>query len=91
MEEKTRTDEQTTFFVGRPHNVVLFNDDHHDMIEVTLQIVRAIHCPWAQATAIMQEAHSAGRAVVVTAHKEKCEHVAAVLEEIRLGTKIEPA
>jgi ATP-dependent Clp protease adapter protein ClpS len=69
---------------------VLFNDDHHDMMEVALQIVRATNCSPDHAWKIMLEAHSSGRAVVIVAHKERCEHVSAVLEEIRLGTKVEP-
>jgi ATP-dependent Clp protease adapter protein ClpS len=88
--EKTLTDTITEHALGKPHQVVLFNDDHHDMMEVVLQIVRAISCSQDHAWKIMLEAHSTGRAVVVVAHKERCEHVSAVLEEIRLGTKVEP-
>jgi ATP-dependent Clp protease adapter protein ClpS len=90
MEEKTNTEEKTLHIVGRPHQVILFNDDRHDQIEVTLQIIKAIHCSWEKAFGIMVRAHTDGRAPVLAAHKEKCEHVAAILEEIRLETKVEP-
>jgi ATP-dependent Clp protease adapter protein ClpS len=84
-----KTDQKTS--LGRPYNVILFNDEIHGMDEVRAQIDKAIHCGFAQADAIMLKAHRTGRAVVITANLERCEHVAAVLEEIRLGTKIEPA
>ena len=76
---------------GRPYNVLLFNDDHHDVIEVAVQIQKAINCDEATAERIMLTAHKSGRAIVYTGHLEKCELVSSILEEIRLGTKIEPA
>jgi ATP-dependent Clp protease adapter protein ClpS len=61
------------------------------MDEVCEQIMKAIRCDMNKAMNIMMTAHNTGRAIVITAHQERCEHVAAVLEEIRLGTKVEPA
>jgi ATP-dependent Clp protease adaptor protein ClpS len=90
MMENTKLEEKIQHFVGRPHQVILFNDDHHDQVEVTVQIIKAIHCSWEKAFGIMLQAHSQGSASVLTAHKERCEFVAGILEEIRLGTKIEP-
>ena len=90
MEVKIGVEVTTQHFVGKPHQVLLFNDNNHDQIEVTVQIIKAIHCSWEKAFGIMIQAHNDGRASVITAHKEKCEHVACILEEIRLGTKIEP-
>jgi len=75
--------------IGNPHNVVLFNDEHHSMEEVAAQIMRAISCDSMRAAAIMLEAHSKGRAIVFTGGLERCELVSSILEEIRLGTKIE--
>lgn len=89
--EKTLQEKKTDHVLGRPFNVILFNDDHHSMEEVTVQIVKATGLTPGQAQAIMLTAHQSGRAVVITAHKERCEHVSAILEEIRLGTKIEAA
>ena len=75
---------------AKPYNVILFNDEDHSMDEVIKQIRKAISCDVATAEGIMFEAHKSGRAIVYTGHLEKCELVAQILEEIRLGTKIEP-
>lgn len=77
--------------LGSPHKVILFNDEDHDMMEVVNQLQKATGYGSQQCVSIMMEAHKTGRAVVWTGHKERCEHIASVLEEIRLGTKVEPA
>ena len=81
----------TSIFKGKPYKVILFNDDHHDMAEVMSQIMKAINCGSEHAYQIMIEAHRTGRAVVWSGHRERCEHIASILEAIRLGTKVEPA
>ena len=91
MIEKINTDEEVSISLGKPHKTLLFNDEHHSMDEVTLQIIKAIHCDAGRAAQIMMAAHNSGSAVVITAGLEKCELVASILEEIRLGTKVEPA
>lgn len=83
------TEIDTTTLMGKPYNVILFNDDHHDMVEVSIQIMKAIKCSAERAMQIMLEAHTAGRAIVFSGSLERCEHVEAILAEIRLGTKIE--
>jgi ATP-dependent Clp protease adaptor protein ClpS len=75
--------------LGEGRKVILYNDDTHNMDEVVAQIMRAIGCSKQRAEEIMFEAHSKGRAVVIAAHLERCEHVAAVLERIGLRTDIE--
>ncbi len=93
MTETTPTIETgttTDINLGKPYNVILFNDKHHSMNEVVSQIMKATGCSPQNAASIMMEAHNTGRAVVWTGHKERCEHIANVLEEIRLGTKVEP-
>ena len=87
----TRDKSSISIHLGKPHNVILFNDENHDMVEVVTQIMKAINCNIQTATRIMMEAHKSGRAVVFTGHKEKCELVSSILEEIRLGVKIEQA
>lgn len=77
--------------LAKLYNVILFNDEVHTADEVVAQIIKAIHCPSPEADRIMLEAHSTGRAIVVTAGLERCEHVESVLQQIRLGTKIEQA
>jgi ATP-dependent Clp protease adapter protein ClpS len=76
--------------LGNPYNVILFNDEDHSMDEVVNQIRKATGYDPIKATVIMMQAHTSGRAVVWTGHKERAEHISAVLEEIRLGTKVEP-
>jgi ATP-dependent Clp protease adaptor protein ClpS len=87
---KPGIDAVTGISLGRPHNVILFNDEHHSMDEVTLQIMKAIGCDAETAFGIMMEAHNTGRAIVFSGVLERCELVASILEQIRLGTKIEP-
>jgi ATP-dependent Clp protease adaptor protein ClpS len=68
---------------------ILFNDDHHTFEEVAVQCVKAIHCSVDQGMKIANEVHSTGSAVVYEGHLERCEAVAAILEDIFLKTKVE--
>lgn len=89
--EGTDTEQQVFNMVGKPYNVILFNDESHSMDEVVNQIRKATGYEMEKAMQIMLAAHASGRAVVITTGKERAEHVSVVLEEIRLGTKIEEA
>jgi len=84
-------DVDTTIHLGKPHKVILFNDKDHSMDEVTSQIIKATGCTAQAASDYMLEAHNTGRAAVFGGGLERCELVAQILEEIRLGVKIEPA
>ena len=88
---QTELETEIGITIGHPYKVILFNDDHHDMDEVVAQIIKAIHCDAGRAFQIMMEAHKSGRAIVLSGSLERCEHVSAILEDIRLGTKVEPA
>lgn len=79
----------TSTSLGETHKVILYNDEVHQYTEVVSQIIKAIGCSNQRATEIMMEAHTTGRAVVISAHLERCEHVASVLEEIGLRVDIE--
>lgn len=81
--------ETTGTSLGESRKVILYNDDVHMMGEVVDQICKATGYGRQRAEQIMMEAHTKGRAVVIAAHLERCEHVAAVLEEIGLRTDIE--
>jgi ATP-dependent Clp protease adapter protein ClpS len=83
--------EMTTINLGNPYKALLFNDSVHAQDEVTCQIIKAIHCDAVRAVEIMMTAHRTGSAVVFAGTLERCEHVASVLEEIKLLTKVEPA
>ena len=87
----TLKEPDTTTILGKPYNVILFNDDNHDMMEVVDQIIKATRCDAGKATAVMMEAHRNGKAIAYTGGKEKCELVESILNEIQLGTKIEQA
>jgi len=76
---------------ANPYKVILFNDESHTGEQVARQIMKAIKCDTDEALRIMLEAHKTGRAIVYVGGLERCEHVEAVLAEIKLGTKIEPA
>ena len=88
-QEITINETGTTTNLGQTCNVILFNDDNHSMDEVIFQVMKATGCSSSHATAVMMEAHTAGRAIAFTGHRERCEHVASVLGDIGLGTSIE--
>ncbi len=77
--------------IDLPWKVILFNDDLHSFDEVILQVQRATGVSLTRATEITLEAHSKGRAVCFTGPLERCEHVAAILQQIRLTVEIERA
>lgn len=87
----TTNDTSTGNILGKPYNVVLYNDESHSMEEVVAQLMKATKCNAGRASAIMMEAHNMGRAVAFSGSRERAEHVESILAEIRLGTKIEQA
>jgi ATP-dependent Clp protease adapter protein ClpS len=89
--EQSLIDSDTITILGKPYNVILFNDDNHDMMEVVNQIKKATGCNAMKATLVMMEAHNTGRAIAFSGGLERCEMVESILGEIRLGTKIEQA
>ena len=85
------TDTDIDNLLGNPHNCILFNDESHSCDEVAIQIQKAINCDPARAWQIMLEAHNSGSAIVWSGGKERCELVAAILEQIGLATNVEEA
>jgi len=88
---KEKTETGISISLGKPHKTILFNDEIHSFEEVVSQVIKAIHCEVQKAYQITLQAHETGRAIVYIGGLEKCELVASILEEIRLGTKVEPA
>lgn len=88
-ETKTSVLDYSSTFVVEPWNVILLNDDWHTFDEVIIQLIRAIKCAAKRAAEIAMEVHTTGEAVCYTGPKERCEHVASILEEIELGVRIE--
>ena len=91
MDPVTTIDTTTDIITGKPHNVILFNDESHSMEEVSKQIMKATQCGAGKAFQVMMEAHKNGRAIVFSGGLERCELVESILAEIQLGTKIEQA
>ena len=73
---------------GYAWRVTLLNCDCHSFDEVEKQLIQALRCSIAQARSFSWEVHSQGAAVVYEGPRERCEAVAAVLEDIRLTVKV---
>ena len=73
---------------GVPWNTILFNCSCHSFDEVAKQLMKAIRVSLERGMEIANVVHSSGKAVVYTGHRERCEAVAMVLEEIGLLTKV---
>ena len=85
LQESKAVDASDAFLGWR---VLLFNCDCHSFDEVELQLIKALHCPFARARAYAWEAHSRGLCAVYQGPRERCEAVAGVLEDIRLKVKV---
>jgi ATP-dependent Clp protease adaptor protein ClpS len=73
---------------GSPWNTLLLNCSCHSFDQVAGQLVRAIRCSYEKGMQMAEVVHTSGKAVVYTGHRERCEAVAMVLEEIGLLTKV---
>lgn len=71
-----------------PWNTILFNCNCHTFDQVARQLMKAIRISYDQGMAIASIVHNQGKAIVYTGHRERCEAVAMVLEEIKLVTKV---
>ena len=81
--------EETARFIIEPWHVILLNDDWHTFDEVIYQIVKATGYSADKAEKIAWEAHTKKEAICYTGPRERCEHVASVLAEIKLGVRVE--
>jgi ATP-dependent Clp protease adaptor protein ClpS len=70
------------------YKLILFNDDHHDMVEVSVQIIKAIKCTAEKAFQIMAVAHKTGQATVLVSSMDKVKKAGDILEEIDLAIDI---
>jgi len=73
---------------GMPWNTILLNCNCHSFEEVARQLMKAIRVSYERGLAIADVVHTSGKAVVYTGHRERCEAVAMVLEDIGLVTKV---
>ena len=79
------TDESRRGFACK---TILLNCNCHSFDDVETQLIKAIHCSISKARDIAWKVHSTGSEIVYTGHKERCEAVAMVLEDIGLVVKI---
>ncbi len=91
MGTKVSLFEETSTFVIEPWNVILLNDDRHTFDEVIAQLIKATGCSLDQAREISWQAHTQGEGLCYTGPRERCEHVASILEEIELRVRLERA
>lgn len=70
-------------------SLILYNDSHHSFDEVIQQVMKATGFGYDRSEAITMEAHTRGRALVVSGDLEMCLEAQTVLEEISLRTSIE--
>ncbi|MGI8906506.1 MAG: ATP-dependent Clp protease adaptor ClpS [Candidatus Sumerlaeaceae bacterium] len=75
--------------VGEGYRVLLFNDEVHSMVEVALQLMKALHCSLEIAGSIMLRAHSNGRTVVTITSRRDAERIAGILREIALLVSVD--
>ena len=85
VKKKVPTDGTTR---GMPWNTILFNCNCHSFDEVARQLMKAIRVSYERGMALADVVHNSGKAVVYTGHRERCEAVAMVLEQIGLLTKV---
>ncbi len=85
IEREQTSDGSETGFGWR---VVLFNCDCHSFDEVERQLIKAVRCSLSQARNWSNQVHNRGSAIVYKGARERCEAVAAVLEDIRLKVKV---
>ena len=71
------------------YRVIIYNDDHHGMDEVILQLHKATQYALQKCAEITLEAHMRGRAICYHGSREDCHRVAKVLREIRLQCEVE--
>ncbi len=89
MSTRTSPCENTSAFVIEPWNVILVNDDWHTFDEVIAQLLKATGCSLEQAREITWQVHTEGEAICYSGPRERCEHVASILEEIELRVRLE--
>ena len=81
--------EETARFIIEPWHAILLNDDWHTFNEVIYQLVKATGYSADKSEKIAWKAHKNGEAICYTGPRQRCENVASVLAEIRLGVRVE--
>jgi len=68
---------------------ILLNCHCHTFQDVALQLMKAVRCSYDKGMQLANVVHHTGSAVVYSGPKERCEAVAAVLEDIGLVTQVD--
>lgn len=71
-----------------PYSLILYNDDHHEFMEVVLVVVAATKRKAEDALKIVEKAHQYGSATALRGTKEECEKADEVFKAASLKTKI---
>jgi ATP-dependent Clp protease adaptor protein ClpS len=74
---------------GEGFRVLLFNDDSHQIVEVVLQLIKALKCSAEDALQITMRAHTKGQAVVTITSRKEASRIADVLREIALEVRVD--
>lgn len=75
---------------GLGWRTVLFNCNCHSFQDVAVQLMKAIRCDYQRGLALANVVHHTGCATVYSGHRERCEAVGAVLQDIGLRVQVEP-
>jgi len=69
--------------------VIVFNNDHNTVEEVTEILQRATGCPRSEAEMETWEVHHLGRSIVHHADRSECERVAEIIRTIGIEVTVE--
>jgi ATP-dependent Clp protease adapter protein ClpS len=68
----------------REFAVILHNDEEHDMVEVDIQVMKALSCSYPLAHKHTLRAHNNGKTTLAITSREKALEIAGVLKQIKL-------
>ncbi len=68
----------------REFAVILHNDEEHDMVEVDIQIMKALSCSYPLAHKHTLRAHNHGKTTLAITSRERALEIAGVLKQIKL-------
>lgn len=68
--------------------VILHNDEKHSMMEVVIQIMKALACSYPLAHSHMLRAHNKGKTTLTIVSRERALEIASVLKQIELSVTL---
>ena len=85
-----RTDPTDHSRQGLGWRTVLFYCHYNSFQEVAVLLMKAIRCDYTRGLALANVVHYTGCATVYSGHRERCEAVGSVLQDIGLRVQVEP-